>query len=284
LPESSTNSKGIVELATNSEAVSGTDTSRAVTPAGLKSAIEDSTPPNASTTVKGIVEFATNAEAEEGLSNTTKAMTPAATQTLIDYNAPPNASTTTKGIVELATNGETESGTDSTRAVTPSGLKSWSDERGVYGEDNNEMVGSVAYFVTTVAPDGWIKANGAEVGRSAYAKLFAKVGEFWGAGNGSTTFNLPDLRGEFIRAWDDGRGADTGRAFGTYQDDEFGQHAHALPEGGSDYPVYGITTGTNERVEDFSSSTVTVKRSLTNAVGGIETRPRNVALVAYIKY
>ncbi|MAY72045.1 MAG: hypothetical protein CME82_11400 [Halomonas sp.] len=138
------------------------------------------------------------------------------------------------------------------------------------------MVGSVAYFITTVAPDGWIKANGAAVSRAAYAKLFAKVGTFWGAGNGSTTFNLPDLRGEFIRSWDDGRGVDIGRSFGTFQADDFKSHRHALPSDSND------DTG-NGWVADSNGSGI--KRSaFTEFNGGNETRPRNVALVAYIKY
>lgn len=66
-------------------------------------------------------------------------------------------------------------------------------------------------------PDGYIKANGAELSRTVYAWLFSKIGTTWGAGNGSTTFNAPDLRAEFLRGLDDGRGVDPARVIGSAQ-------------------------------------------------------------------
>lgn len=77
--------------------------------------------------------------------------------------------------------------------------------------------GTVAWFAGNTAPAGWLKANGAAVSRTAYANLFAAIGTTYGTGNGSSTFNLPDLRGEFVRGWDDGRGADAGRSLGSWQ-------------------------------------------------------------------
>ncbi|WP_231679148.1 phage tail protein, partial [Ralstonia pseudosolanacearum] len=50
-----------------------------------------------------------------------------------------------------------------------------------------------------------------------YAALYAEIGTTFGAGDGAATFNLPDLRGEFLRGWDDGRGVDSGRGIGTWQ-------------------------------------------------------------------
>lgn len=106
---SSDTQKGIVELATNAEVVTGTDTTRAVTPAGLTNL-------TASDTQKGIVELATNAEVVTG-TDTARAVTPSGLANL-------TASATQKGIVELATDAETATGTDTTRAVTPAGLES----------------------------------------------------------------------------------------------------------------------------------------------------------------
>lgn len=79
--------------------------------------------------------------------------------------------------------------------------------------------GAVMYFARSTAPNGWLKANGAAVSRTAYAALFAAIGTTYGAGDGRTTFNLPDLRGEFVRGWDDGRGIDSRRALGSAQSD-----------------------------------------------------------------
>lgn len=88
--------------------------------------------------------------------------------------------------------------------------------------------GAVLYFSGRTAPAGWLKANGAAVSRTAYAALFAAIGTTYGAGDGRSTFNLPDLRGEFIRGWDDGRGVDAGRVFGSAQAHALQSHQHGL--------------------------------------------------------
>jgi len=81
--------------------------------------------------------------------------------------------------------------------------------------------GSIEMFAGNAAPQGWLPCNGSAVARSTYTQLFAAIGTTWGAGNGSTTFNLPDLRGEFVRAADDGRGVDSGRGVGSFQDQDW---------------------------------------------------------------
>lgn len=88
--------------------------------------------------------------------------------------------------------------------------------------------GAVLYFSGRTAPAGWLKANGAAVSRTAYAALFAAIGTTYGAGDGRSTFNLPDLRAEFIRGWDDGRGVDVGRVFGSAQAHALQSHQHGL--------------------------------------------------------
>lgn len=79
--------------------------------------------------------------------------------------------------------------------------------------------GAIQFFATDWAPTGWLKANGAEISRTTYANLFAVIGTYYGNGNGTTTFNLPDARGNFIRALDDGRGVDQSRTLGSWQGD-----------------------------------------------------------------
>ena len=68
--------------------------------------------------------------------------------------------------------------------------------------------GSVIYHAANTPPTGFLKADGSAVSRSTYSDLFAAIGETYGAGDGSTTFLVPDLRGEFMRGWDDSRGVD----------------------------------------------------------------------------
>jgi microcystin-dependent protein len=75
-------------------------------------------------------------------------------------------------------------------------------------------------------PANYLKCNGALVSRTTYAALFTAIGTLYGAGDGSTTFALPDLRAEFVRGWDDGRGIDTSRAIGTAQAAQMPAHTH----------------------------------------------------------
>lgn len=84
---------------------------------------------------------------------------------------------------------------------------------------NNDMVGMLAAFAANSAPTGWLAADGSAVSRTTYARLFSRIGTIYGAGNGTTTFNLPDGRGVFLRGFDAGRGLDSGRVFGSYQED-----------------------------------------------------------------
>lgn len=94
------------------------------------------------------------------------------------------------------------------------------------GQVVHPLAGMIATFARNTPPTGWLKANGAAVSRTTYSALFAAIGITYGAGDGSTTFNVPDLRGDFIRCWDDGRGIDAGRAFGTIQDGQNASHTH----------------------------------------------------------
>lgn len=86
--------------------------------------------------------------------------------------------------------------------------------------------GTVIYTARSTAPTGYLKANGAAVSRTTYSTLFAAIGTTYGSGDGSTTFNLPDLRGEFVRGVDDGRGVDTGRTLGSTQGSANLSHTH----------------------------------------------------------
>ena len=141
--------------------------------------------------------------------------------------------------------------------------------------------GSVIYHAANTPPTGFLKADGSTVSRSTYSDLFAAIGETYGAGDGSTTFLVPDLRGEFMRGWDDSRGIDSGRSFGSAQADQMESHSHALTGGGNNTGgfIYGNIVATG----GGTGSTIT-----TSSNGGTsnssETRPRNVALLACIKF
>lgn len=136
-------------------------------------------------------------------------------------------------------------------------------------------VGAVMHYPVNSIPAGWLKANGAAVSRSTYAGLFAVIGTTYGAGDGATTFNLPDLRGEFVRGLDDGRGVDAARVIGSAQLDALQQHDHAnalFASGGSTVAAAG------------ASYTLSTAGAVAGARTATETRPRNVAMLACIKF
>lgn len=147
--------------------------------------------------------------------------------------------------------------------------------------------GHVGYFAAEVPPAGWLKANGAAVSRAAYAALYLAIGTSYGAGDGSTTFNLPDLRGEFIRGWDDARGVDSGRVIASGQSqsvEALGAQLSSDWRRGSPVTIpswNGVDTLSAGGVADSSAKTTGVAVS---SVGTGATRPRNVALLACVKY
>jgi len=160
--------------------------------------------------------------------------------------------------------------------------------------------GSVHQMATTTAPSGYLKCNGAAVSRTTYAALFAIIGTTWGAGDGSTTFNVPDLRGEFVRGWDDSRGVDSGRSFASFQADDNKSHNHALSAGGASGTfVTGVSLNKSTRQVDgnpndervlhndttigTSFGSVSYTAQTISASGGTQARPRNIALMYVIK-
>lgn len=138
---------------------------------------------------------------------------------------------------------------------------------------NAVPAGSVLAYAGPIPPAGWLLADGSNVSRTTYAKLFAAIGTTYGAGDGSTTFKLPDLRGEFVRGLDQGRGVDAGRVLGSWQTDMLKSHSHSIPNQGSGLVSASLTNG------DGDSNTYP-----TGATGGTETRPRNVAMNYIIKF
>ena len=149
------------------------------------------------------------------------------------------------------------------------------------GADAVVLSGTVIYHGSTSAPTGYLKANGAAISRSTYADLFAAIGTTFGAGDGSSTFTLPDLRGEFLRGWDDARGVDGSRTFGSAQADEFKSHRHSADAKTDYYTYYGSDKFYSVRTSGAGGASYT---KYVNYEGGAETRPRNIALLACIKY
>ena len=166
------------------------------------------------------------------------------------------------------------------------------------GRNVSVPAGTVIYTLQNAAPEGYIKANGATISRTAYADLFASIGVYYGAGDGSTTFAIPDLRGEFLRAWDDGRGIDSGRAYGTAQAhaqqnitgswwDTSTVGAHGIGASGGSTSLSGgtraVASSYRHTIEPYAGSKGVLDSSQEVDTAD-EVRPRNIALLACIKY
>jgi len=161
--------------------------------------------------------------------------------------------------------------------------------------------GMMAPYGGAVTPSGWLLCNGAAVSRTVYANLFAAIGTGWGSGDGSTTFNIPQTQGVFLRGVDNGQmndpdtltrtaiqpGGNSGDNVGSYQgwqiqshnhtlSDPTHHHTYAAPNGGSGGGSASGTTGQAPATNTSSSATgITIA-----ATGGNQTNPNNV----YVNY
>ncbi|PBQ33421.1 hypothetical protein CNR22_17090 [Sphingobacteriaceae bacterium] len=148
--------------------------------------------------------------------------------------------------------------------------------------------GAIMAYGGTVIPTGWTLCDGTTLSRTTYSVLFAAIGTAWGVGNGTTTFNVPDMRGMFLRGVDGAASNDpdassrtatnsgnAGNNVGSKQADEFESHTHSISNVGS-------TTLAGLGLTNLLSPSGT---SNTNASGGsTETRPKNVYVYYMIKH
>jgi microcystin-dependent protein len=156
--------------------------------------------------------------------------------------------------------------------------------------------GIIAPFAGTSAPSGWLACQGQAISRSTYASLFTAIGTTWGSGDGSTTFNLPDLRGMFLRgtgtnATGSSSGA-VGPSVGAYAADTYLNHNHTATDSGHTHSVgafaspglspggttYQTGSGTTSSGTGYASITVA-----TSTTGGTETKPKNYGILYIIK-
>lgn len=154
------------------------------------------------------------------------------------------------------------------------------------------------FFAGASVPPGWLVSDGAAVSRVAYAKLFAAIGTTYGAGDGSTTFNLPDLRSEFLRGLDAGRGVDAGRVLGSMQGDAIRNITGSLTAGSSvdtqfvdsmqAVGAFAVIPGNKGFTQDISGAAGQASGASFDASRVVptaaENRPRNIAMTACIKY
>ena len=180
-------------------------------------------------------------------------------------------------------------------------------------------VPSGAVFCIAVAsvPSGYLECNGQSVSRTTFSALFAVIGTQYGSSN-SSTFKVPDLRGEFIRGFDNGRGVDSGRSIASSQSDQNDSHTHSFSASATTsnksltgnvrkisetFAGAGTTSGVFSKLSNqnapltpgspddspaggFSmdaSHSHTLSVSGTTGSQGGEARPRNIAMMYVIK-
>lgn len=171
--------------------------------------------------------------------------------------------------------------------------------------------GAVFHFAMTSAPSGYLVCDGSAVSRTTYADLYTAIGDTFGSGDGSTTFNLPDLVGQFIRGYNStASGKDASRVFGSEQEDSITNHNHEMSCTSAQTPTFAdlgasefhgghsVTnrmgygdTGSGKFLGSSDVSTrgnlgvdkVSAFTSGANTTSETETRPTNVALLACIR-
>ncbi|WP_235375919.1 tail fiber protein [Pseudomonas fluorescens] len=158
-------------------------------------------------------------------------------------------------------------------------------------------VGSIVAFPVDTPPPGFLELDNSVKSSATYPDLSAYLGGKFNKGDeGVGNFRLPEARGEFLRGWDHGRGVDAGRQLGSFQADDFKSHSHRYfdsvaanidPFGGT---AAGIVNGvvTPPATGGFLSTSGPDSNNLTSPTttvnsGGIETRPRNLAVMWCIK-
>jgi microcystin-dependent protein len=144
-----------------------------------------------------------------------------------------------------------------------------------------------------VFASSWIPCDGRALSRTTYANLFNAIGTRFGNGDGLTTFNVPDLRGIFIRGVDktslgstgrdpnaasrvpSGPGGVSGNQVGSYQSDAFKAHNHGY---------HGTAVAGTQILSHYAPEGVFAAYAFrTETVGGSETRPKNIAMLYLIK-
>ena len=171
--------------------------------------------------------------------------------------------------------------------------------------------GMIINYAGSTAPAGFLECDGSAISRSTYANLFSAIGTTYGTGDGSTTFNVPDLRGYFVRGWSNGGSIDPGRTLGSTQAAANDPHNHGIndpghahgvsdpghqhnftaagnPGGGSGYQgaYFGNTPSIIGTWVQHAATGISIQGAgtgISTQSSGTEARPINIALMYCIK-
>ncbi|KWC22750.1 phage tail protein [Burkholderia ubonensis] len=265
-PPATTDRQGVIELATQAEVDTGTDAARAVTPATLKPCLDakaslsgaDFTGRVSTTDVFRLASAPGGTGASLGPGNGDSASSTTnnvALRSWFGIGFGPNIDGMAVPKTEFSHWFDVRTGNAGMRgaldvgglvtAQTPAtgdSSKKVATTEWVIATVATALVGQIVIEARTNARAGFLKLNGAVLNRADYPLLWAYAQASgalvtdaqWGAGNfgcfstgnGSTNFRIPEVRGEYMRFWDDGRGVDAGRGIGSWQDSQNRSHAH----------------------------------------------------------
>ncbi|WP_052265422.1 phage tail protein [Ruegeria sp. ANG-R] len=216
------------------------------------------------------VNFASLAQARAGLA-TDLVINPAALRALLDdmLNGAPGALDTFNELAEALGDDPNFAATilDELRKASPIGeVKIWTDDTAPYGS----LEGDRATYLRADYPLLW-----AYIQTSAMYDPTGAIVYMFGPGDGATSFDMPETRGEFLRFWDHGRGVDAGRLLGSWQADEFRSHTHTYVRSNSNNASYDVTNEESGNKGTYNTNS--------GAAGGDETRPRSVAYMAVFR-
>lgn len=144
----------------------------------------------------------------------------------------------------------------------------------------NEPIGSIIGFTSSTIPTNFLECDGSAISRTTYSSLFSVISTTYGAGDNSSTFNIPDLRGQFPRGFDNGAGVDSGRTLGSNQTDGIKTHQHG--KGSLPYPPGSAAAYLASNYDSFFDGAAGTTGD--NVSDETETRPKNLTVVYCIRY
>lgn len=173
----------------------------------------------------------------------------------------------------------------STTGALPTGLNNSTDYFVYYVDANTFRLQTISDVIAGT----FVNTSGTQSGTHSYTR------SLWGLGDGSTTFNVPDLRGVFQRAWDDSRGLDASRAIASMQMDAFQGHGHNIVNSANtntsgmawcsnQADSTGVSRGSNTTGRNFEVTQPRTYGSYGDARIANETRPINYAMMPVIRY
>lgn len=133
----------------------------------------------------------------------------------------------------------------------------------------SEPAGIVMPFAGSVAPDGWLLCDGSAVSRTDYVDLFTAIGITYGNGDGSSTFNIPDLTGRVVIGVSGSHalGSTGGEASHVLTESELPAHAHEVPSHGHDNDITATTPELSHSITQPSFTYVYSSGTLRTSTG-----------------